>query len=101
MIVDRTVLNCKWGKGDEVVEAFKAVFAMPQPEGSTGGRILTDLSGEFFRVVLETQFENLAAWERWRATMFTSPEFGELFGRTADLIVSGTQEFYTVEATVG
>lgn len=100
MIVDRTVLNCKWGKGDEVVAAFKEMFALPQPAGVKGGRILTDLSGKFFRVVLEMEMENLAAWEQWRAQTFQSPEFGELFGRISELIESGTLEFYTVEATI-
>ncbi|MGQ0679328.1 MAG: hypothetical protein ACT4OM_06715 [Actinomycetota bacterium] len=100
MIVDRTILNCKWGHGDEVVAIFKEVFAPMQTasEGVKGGRVLTDLSGKFFRVIVETELENLAAWEKWRAEMFQAPEFAETFAKTADLVESGSVEFFTIEA---
>lgn len=72
----------------------------PQPQGVTGGRILTDLTGEFFRVVVETELESLAAWEKWRAEMFQSPQFAQIFASTAELIESGAAEFFTVEMSL-
>jgi hypothetical protein len=100
MIVDRTILIAKWGRIDELKEIFKGYLEGEQPQGVLGGRILTDLSGRFFRLILETEFENLAAWENWRATEFAKPEFGEMFAKTADLVESGSQEFYTIELKV-
>jgi heme-degrading monooxygenase HmoA len=100
MIVDRTVLYAKWGRIDELKEIFKGMLEAPQPAGVMGGRILTDLSGRFFRLIVETEFEDLAAWENWRATEFSKPEFAEMFAKTADLVESGSQEFYTLEVKV-
>jgi hypothetical protein len=100
MIVDRTILNAKWGRIDELKEIFKGFFEAEQPAGVMGGRILTDLSGRFFRLIVETEFENLAAWENWRANEFSKPEFAEMFAKTAELVESGAQEFYTIELKV-
>ena len=64
-------------------------------------RLLTDLSGRFFTVVLESEVESLAAWEAFRQQMFAQPDWQESFGRASEWIESGHQEFYTVEAEVG
>jgi len=59
---------------------------------------LTDLSGPFDTVVLETEHASLAAWEQERARMFASPEFQAAQPRAQEAILSGHQEYYTIEA---
>jgi hypothetical protein len=103
MILARTVIQTKWGKADQVVKAMKEMMGSgPAPEGSGKSTLLTDLSGEFHTVVLEAQFESLAAWEKFRATMFTGQDGqdgqGDGQANMDDLMVSGRQEFWTVEA---
>jgi hypothetical protein len=65
----------------------------------TGGRLLTDLDGRFFRLIAELEFESLSAWDRWR-----SSELGgggdDHTNRMAELVEWGEQEFYTVEARI-
>ena len=61
-------------------------------------RVLTDLSGPFDTVVLEVETDSLATWERARREMFASPEFQADFARGAELMVSGRNELYTIEA---
>ena len=96
MILVRNVFQAKFGKADELVAVFKQAQQVLS-ETAANQRILTDLSGPFHTVVLETQFENLAEWERSRAEMFTNPQLGAVFARTNDLVESGHAEYYTIE----
>jgi hypothetical protein len=98
MIVARNVLNAKWGKGDQVVSIFKEAFEGDMPGGNLPRRILTDLSGQSFRVIIETQHDSLAAWEKFRTDLFSSAEFAQMFAGTVDLVDSGYLEIFTVEA---
>jgi hypothetical protein len=96
MILVRTVFQAKIGKAQELVASFKA--ATQQSAASDQPRILTDLSGPFDTVVLETVAESLADWERRRAEMFASPLYRDMFAQVVDLVVSGRNEYYTIEA---
>ncbi len=61
MIVVRGVFQAKYGKGDELVQLFQEGSAMWP--GWRNARILTDLSGPFFTVVSEGEYESFAAWQ--------------------------------------
>jgi hypothetical protein len=68
MLVERTVFQAKYGRGDELVALFQELKGRLRDE--MGGeqtrrfRMLTDASGRFFTVVTELEVENFAAWER-------------------------------------
>ena len=97
MIVERNIFQVKFGKGDEVVSIFKEVGqSMPQGTGRKS-RLLTDRSGQFFTVVLETEWESLAEWEKSFSEMFSDPAMGSLMARTTPLIESGRREFFYIE----
>ena len=55
------------------------------------------MSGPFFTVVTETEFESLAEFEQKSGEIFSTPEFGEWFGRMTKLVESGRREFYNIE----
>ncbi len=98
MILVRAVFHAKLGKGGELAAMMAEGFRPVNERHSRRTRVLTDLSGQFDTVVLETVHDSLASWEQTRAEMFTTPEFQEAFARTTDLVVSGHQEYYTIEA---
>ena len=99
MIVVRNVFQAKYGQGDAVVAAFKTGLAQAgADEGVRRWRLLTDLSGPFFTIVLELEVESLAAWAEVRAHQGENEAISEAFGKTADLIAGGRLELYTVEA---
>ena len=58
MILVRDVFQAKFGKGGELVALFQE--ARRQGLSMYGERILTDASGPFYTVVLETTTESLA-----------------------------------------
>jgi hypothetical protein len=100
MIMVRTVFRTKWGKANEVVQGMKEMMnggPMPGEFQNQKVVLMTDLSGEFHTVVMEARFESLAAYEQFRTQMFASDEF-QNNQEEDDMILSGRQEYYTIEA---
>lgn len=99
MILVRLVFQAKFGMGGALAKEFKT--SMRQLNEVSGNRVharvLTDLSGPFDTVVQEMEVESLAEWERMRVEAFSRPEFQESFARTAGMIKSGRNEYYTIE----
>jgi hypothetical protein len=60
-------------------------------------RILTDLSGEMFRAVIEIETEDLAQWESNRRNMYQQANFQAWFTQLASAVEGGAHEFYRVE----
>jgi len=100
MVLYRTVFQAKFGKASELVAEFKKFNKFfPQDQiKSLQLRILTDISGPFDTVVMETTHASLAALEQFRTAMFAMPEMSQELSPTNDLIVSGRNEYYTIEA---
>ena len=98
MILARVVFQAKFGKANDVVTYFKTMSQDLPDEliASLQPRILTDISGPFDTVVLETTHESLAAYEEFRTAMFAREASGEP-SLEADLIESGRNEYYTIE----
>jgi hypothetical protein len=99
MIVVRTVFQAEWGKASELAHMMhQELERAGQRAGAGHWRILTDLSGPFNTVVMEVEVASLAAWEQGRAAMFADPQWQQGMAQTAGMIVSGAQEYYTLEA---
>ncbi len=96
MIIVRGVFQAKYGKGGGLVALFKE--AREKWSAQYADRILTDASGTFFTVVVETKVESLAEWERRNKEIFAQPEFADWFARMSPLVRSGSREFYNLEA---
>ena len=95
MIVIRNVFQAKFGKADELVALFKEMKdLMPVAQS----RILTDVAGPFFTVVMELEVESLSEWEQTLAETFGSEEFEEAFAKTVPLTESGRREIYAIQA---
>ncbi|MCL5996798.1 MAG: hypothetical protein M1546_12190 [Chloroflexi bacterium] len=94
MIVVRDVFQAKYGKGDELVQLFKEAHAM-WPSGRNA-RAMTDLSGPFFTVVIEAEFDSFSAWEATAQLIFGDARFPALFERMTPLVESGRREFYNL-----
>lgn len=97
MILYRSVLQAKFGKADDLVAAIKqGLAALPAEQvQAMQPRILTDISGPFDTVVLETTHESLAAYEQFRKAALARAS-GEQ-SPAAAFIASGRNEYYTIE----
>jgi hypothetical protein len=101
MVLVRMVIHAQTGQAGEMARLFKENLAMMKKMWGQEHpvRILTDLSGPFDTLVLETTVDSLATWEKIRANMFTSPEFAQAMESNPSMTYrSGRTEFYTIEA---
>ena len=95
MIVERDVFQAKYGQGDELVEVLKASRSMWEARGLRH-RILTDLTGPFFTVVLEIEWPDEVPLQIAHEALFAKEEFGDWFGRTIEFAESGHRELFIV-----
>ena len=94
MILVRGVFHAKYGKGDELVQLMKeGNILWPS---NRFNRILTDLSGPFFTVVTEAEYESFSEWESDAERVFSDSRFGAWFDRMVPLVESGSREFYNL-----
>lgn len=96
MIVVRDVFRLKFGKAREM----KALWLDAEPTRKEVGmdrmRVLTDLTGEAYQWVLESEFESLSDYEATMATMFATDEWRTLYERIIPLVETSRREIYTV-----
>lgn len=93
MIVVRNVFVAKPGCASKLAAHFKEVAsAMKMP----AYRVLTDVTGEFNRVILEYEAESVAAYEKQFHEMRDKPEFREKMKGYTDLWVTGSREILQV-----
>jgi hypothetical protein len=101
MVVVRNVFRLKFGKTREAVALIKEGFAIQQRvlsdvEFST--RLLTDVTGPFYTVVLELTVPNLASFEINAPRMFGDKDWQANYQKLAPLVESGYREVFTVVA---
>ena len=96
MIVVREVFQAKIGQGDGMIALFKE--AQQTWLRDLGSRLLVDLSGRFFTVVVEIEMESLGDWERRMNELFARPDAADWFARLTPLVESGRREFYRIAA---
>lgn len=96
MIIERNVFQAKYGRGDDLVQLFEGGRELLSDLGRLDYRILTDLAGEFFTVVVEFSWGSLAEMEAQREGTFSDPRFQEWFSEMPELVESGRRELFTV-----
>jgi len=101
MILVRTEFQCKWGRVQEVVDGFKTMSErMNNQNVIKRSRIMTDLSGRFDTVVVESEVESIDAYFAMLHAAFAEPEFQAAQAAMVDPPQqSGSRSFYTIEAT--
>jgi hypothetical protein len=95
MILVRDIFQVKFGRMKEAMDAWKEMQkASPMPP-ENHPRILTDLTGEYYTLVLEGTYKDLADFER--ALHREMSGAGEVYhGKFVPLIDSGRREIFNV-----
>ena len=99
MIVIRNVFQLKFGKAREAVALFKEGIAIQKriatnKEFST--RLLTDVTGAFYTIVLEITVPNLAAFEAEAPRLMGDKDWQTNYQKTVALVESGYREIFTI-----
>ena len=97
MVVVRNVFQLKFGKAREAVALAKENVAMSSKIGLGPGRmrLLTDVVGRFYTLVLEITFNNMADLEG-QGQVMNSEEWRRWYENFVPLVESGYREVYQV-----
>ena len=98
MIVVRDVMELKFGKSKEAVALVRqlAEIGSRAVPGGLPMRFLTDATGRFYRLVLETSYASLAEYEQQLKTVFGNPEWRAWYDKVIPLVESGHREIFNV-----
>ena len=97
MIVVRNVFQLKFGKAREAVAVMKEGVAIQKrlaPDASA--RLLTDVTGRHYTLVLEMTLPNLAALEAMAPRIFGDKDFQANYQKMVPLVESGHREIFTI-----
>ena len=96
MIIVHDIFICKPGNASKIAKLFKE-WADVTPNKNV--QVMTDMTGQYHRVVIASSFENLTVYEEAMKTMGQTPEekkVMEKFSDMNDLYVSGSREIFKV-----
>jgi heme-degrading monooxygenase HmoA len=94
MIQVHEIFVCKPGNASKLAKKFKeAMAATSEPV-----TILTDVTGQYNRVIMVTQFENLSAyeknWEKYKADPEAMKKMETAMAGYQDMYLTGSREIY-------
>jgi len=100
MIVVRNVFQLKFGKAREAVASMKEGMAIQKrvigDKVNFSTRLLTDVTGPFYTLVLEITLPNLAVLESEMPRIFGDKDFQANYQKMTALVESGYREVFTI-----
>jgi hypothetical protein len=99
MVVIRNVFHLKFGKAREAVALFKEGIAIQKRIGAgtnSSMRLLTDVTGPFYTVVLELSVPSLSAFETEAPRLMGDKDWQANYQKIGALVESGYREIFTV-----
>lgn len=96
MIIVHDIFICKPGNASKVAKLFKEVMA----DNSELVNIMTDMTGQYNKVVMVSKFENLTAyeqsWEKYQQDTVKMKKMNEAMKGYQDMYLTGSREIYQV-----
>jgi hypothetical protein len=97
MIVVRNVFRLKFGKAKEAVALFKEGIAIQKRAGvEMNQRIMTDLVGTFYTLVLELTIPNMGSLEANMPKVMGDKDWQANYQKISALVESGYREIFTI-----
>ena len=96
MIVVRNVFKLKFCKAREAMELWKEGLNLMNESGSHNERLLTDLTGPFYTLVMESTYNNLTEYENLMSTEVRTDQWRKWYQRFTDIVDSGYREIFSV-----
>ncbi len=96
MIIVHDTFICKPGQASKMAKMFKEVMG----GGSEVLHILTDMTGQFNKVIMVSQYASLAAYEesmkKWMEPTEENKKMGEKMKGYHEMFQTGSREIYRV-----
>jgi heme-degrading monooxygenase HmoA len=93
----RDVFRCKPGKAKELVERFRRTFeSMKELDGFRNPQIMVDAVAGYWTVVLESEIETLAQFEKHQEEFSSRPAVREAMSGYMELVEGGHREIWRI-----
>lgn len=96
MIIVHDTFVCKPGNASKLAKKFKAAMG----NSSELVNIMTDMTGQYNRVVMVSQFESLTAyeksWDKFKENTEEMKKMEEAMAGYQDMYLTGSREIYQV-----
>lgn len=99
MILVRDVFRLKFGKAKDAVAVWKEMLPILQKSGlgRRSTRVMTDLVGNYYTLVMENTFESLEEFEKGHKQTTPAEEWQKIYHtRFVPLVESGYREIFTI-----
>ena len=96
MIVVRNIFQLKFGKAKDAKALIKENQELMKKFSHITSRFLTDVTGDFYTLEMETTYENLTAFEKLSKEMMSVKEFGQWYEKFVPLVDSGRREIFSL-----
>lgn len=97
MIVVRNTFQLKFGKAREAVAILKEGMAIQKRAGvDVSQRLLTDMTGTFYTLVLELTLPNFATLESMMPKIMGDKDWQANYQKFVPLVESGHREIFTL-----
>jgi|SRR5580765_7018258 hypothetical protein len=97
MIVVRNTFRLKFGKAREALAVLKEGMAIQKRAGvDVSQRLLTDMTGTFYTIVLELTLPNFATLEATMPKIMGDKEWQANYQKLLPLVRSGEREIFTI-----
>lgn len=97
MIVVRDVFRVRFGQMKDALASMQQLPALLQNSGEKFSvRILTDVSGPFYTLVLESTFEDLGTYQSSMKALAATEEWKSWYQGFFPLVTDGQRELYTL-----
>ncbi|GAO42639.1 NIPSNAP family protein [Flavihumibacter petaseus] len=96
MLIVHDIFVCKPGNASKLAKRFKETMAL----GNQPVTVMTDMTGQFNRVIMVSQYDSLSAYEKSWEDMQKDPEtmkkMEEAMKGYTDMYLTGSREIYRV-----
>ena len=97
MILVRDIFQLKFGKAKDAIALWQEGKTIAQEIGhGVADRLTTNLTGPYYRMVMESTHESLAVFEESMGSIFKYDMWREWYSKFSPLIESGSREIYTI-----
>ncbi|MEQ1909275.1 MAG: hypothetical protein ABMA15_10660 [Vicinamibacterales bacterium] len=97
MIIVHNVFRLKFGKAREAVALMKEGIAIQKRLGvDVNQRLLTDVTGPFYTLILELTLPNLAAVETTLSSVMSNAEVQANYAQFSALVESGHRDVFNL-----
>jgi hypothetical protein len=96
MILVRNTFQLKFGKAKDAIPVFKEGKEINKKLGNKDSRVLTDLTGKAYTIVLEITFASLTDLEQSLQRVFGSKEWAEWYQKVIPLVDSSYRDIFNI-----